>query len=280
MSGAAPSGLRQRIPTALVLLASVCLVLFAMPPDATLALILLAFLFGAWEWSAFVAPTRRGLRGAFVALIGLGVLVAWQASAQRTGLVALLVAAGLWWLLALVWILRGPQRGGAALAAVAGVAALVPTAVALGRLRGVDPQGAWVLLFSLAVIMAADVGAYFAGHRWGRLKLAPRVSPGKTWEGVIGGLAVSLLVAWGGATLLGWSKAVVLPLAFGAAAFSVVGDLMESLLKRHSGLKDSGHLLPGHGGVLDRIDSLTAGIPVFTLGLLQAGVIGTEWAPP
>lgn len=279
MSGAAPSGLRQRVPTALVMLALVCLVLYALPPAATLVLILIAFLFGAWEWSAFVAPTRRGIRAAFVALIGLGVLVAWQATAGRDGLTALLVAAGVWWLVALLWITRGPGRAGPVLAAVAGVAALVPTAVALGRLRGVDPQGAGVLLFSLAVIMAADVGAYFAGHRWGRLKLAPRVSPGKTWEGVIGGLVASLLVAWGGAVLFGWPPTVIMPLALGAAAFSVVGDLMESLLKRHSGLKDSGHLLPGHGGVLDRIDSLTAGVPVFTLGLLQAGLIGAEWAP-
>ena len=279
MSGAAPSGLRQRVPTALVMLALVCLVLFALPPAATLVLILIAFLFGAWEWSAFVAPTRRGIRAAFVALIGLGVLVAWQATAGRDGLTALLVAAGVWWLVALLWITRGPGRAGPVLAAVAGVAALVPTAVALGRLRGVDPQGAGVLLFSLAVIMAADVGAYFAGHRWGRLKLAARVSPGKTWEGVIGGLVASLLVAWGGAALFGWPSSVIVPLALGAAAFSVVGDLMESLLKRHSGLKDSGHLLPGHGGVLDRIDSLTAGVPVFTLGLLQAGLIGAEWAP-
>jgi phosphatidate cytidylyltransferase len=261
------------------MLALVCLVLFVLPPAATLVLILIAFLFGAWEWSAFVAPTRRGIRAAFVALIGLGVLVAWQATAGRDGLTALLVAAGVWWLVALLWITRGPGRAGPVLAAVAGVAALVPTAVALGRLRGVDPQGAGVLLFSLAVIMAADVGAYFAGHRWGRLKLAPRVSPGKTWEGVIGGLVASLLVAWGGAALFGWPSTVIVPLALGAAAFSVVGDLMESLLKRHSGLKDSGHLLPGHGGVLDRIDSLTAGVPVFTLGLLQAGLIGAEWAP-
>jgi phosphatidate cytidylyltransferase len=140
-----------------------------------------------------------------------------------------------------------------------------------------EPQGAWLLLFVLAVIMAADVGAYFAGHRWGRLKLAPRISPGKTWEGVIGGLALSALVAWGGAVLLGWPVFTVIPLALGAAAFSVVGDLMESLLKRHSGLKDSGQILPGHGGVLDRIDSLTAGVPMFVLGLLQLGLLSARW---
>jgi phosphatidate cytidylyltransferase len=250
------------VPTALVLFAFVCGVLFWLPPIATLALIFAAFLVGAWEWSAFLARDRRGLRAAFVALVGLGIMVAWQASEVHADFVLLLVAAGVWWLASLLWIARGPGRLGAVFIAVAGLAALVPAAVALGRLRLFEPQGAWLLLFALAVIMAADVGAYFAGHRWGRLKLAPRISPGKTWEGAV---------------LLGWPAFTVIPLALGAAAFSVVGDLVESLLKRHSGLKDSGQLLPGHGGVLDRIDSLTAGVPIFVLGLLQVGLLSARW---
>ena len=283
MSGASASGrysgLRQRVLTALVLIAALAVVLFALPPAATLALVVVAILVGGWEWSAFVAPTRPALRAAFVALLALGIAAAWPLSGTRSGMLALLVVAGLWWLLAVFWILRGPQRVGAVLAAVAGIASLVPVAVALGRLRLEPGQGAWVLLFALLVIMAADVGAYFAGHRFGRIKLAPSVSPGKTWEGVIGGLLFSLIIAIVGARLLGWPVAVVAPLAVGAAAFSVVGDLMESLMKRHSGLKDSGHLFPGHGGILDRFDSLTAGIPILTLGLLQAGLIGEGWPP-
>ena len=283
MSGASASGrysgLRQRVLTALVLIAALAVVLFALPPAATLALVVVAILVGGWEWSAFVAPTRPALRAAFVALLALGIAAAWPLSGTRSGMLALLVVAGLWWLLAVFWILRGPQRVGAVLAAVAGIASLVPVAVALGRLRLEPGQGAWVLLFALLVIMAADVGAYFAGHRFGRIKLAPSVSPGKTWEGVIGGLLFSLIIATVGARLLGWPVAVVAPLAVGAAAFSVVGDLMESLMKRHSGLKDSGHLFPGHGGILDRFDSLTAGIPLLTLGLLQAGLVGEGWPP-
>ena len=283
MSGASASGrysgLRQRVLTALVLIAALAVVLFALPPAATLALVVVAILVGGWEWSAFVAPTRPALRAAFVALLALGIAAAWPLSGSRSGMLALLVVAGLWWLLAVFWILRGPQRVGAVLAAVAGIASLVPVAVALGRLRLEPGQGAWVLLFALLVIMAADVGAYFAGHRFGRIKLAPSVSPGKTWEGVIGGLLFSLIIATVGARLLGWPVAVVAPLAVGAAAFSVVGDLMESLMKRHSGLKDSGHLFPGHGGILDRFDSLTAGIPLLTLGLLQAGLVGEGWPP-
>ena len=273
------SGLRQRVLTALVLIAALAVVLFALPPAATLALVVVAILVGGWEWSAFVAPTRPALRAAFVALLALGIAAAWPLSGTRSGMLALLVVAGLWWLLAVFWVLRGPQRVGAVLAAVAGIASLVPVAVALGRLRLEPGQGAWVLLFALLVIMAADVGAYFAGHRFGRIKLAPSVSPGKTWEGVIGGLLFSLIIAIVGARLLGWPVAVVAPLAVGAAAFSVVGDLMESLMKRHSGLKDSGHLFPGHGGILDRFDSLTAGIPLLTLGLLQAGLVGEGWPP-
>lgn len=283
MSGASASGrysgLRQRVLTALVLIAALAVVLFALPPAATLALVVVAVLVGGWEWSAFVAPTRPALRAAFVALLALGIAAAWPLSGTRSGMLALLVVAGLWWLLAVFWILRGPQRVGAVLAAVAGIASLVPVAVALGRLRLEPGQGAWVLLFALLVIMAADVGAYFAGHRFGRIKLAPSVSPGKTWEGVIGGLLFSLIIAIVGARLLGWPVAVVAPLAVGAAAFSVVGDLMESLMKRHSGLKDSGHLFPGHGGILDRFDSLTAGIPLLMLGLLQAGLVGEGWPP-
>jgi phosphatidate cytidylyltransferase len=283
MSGASASGrysgLRQRVLTALVLIAALAVVLFALPPAATLALVVVAILVGGWEWSAFVAPTRPALRAAFVALLALGIAAAWPLSGSRSGMLALLVVAGLWWLLAVFWILRGPQRVGAVLAAVAGIASLVPVAVALGRLRLEPGQGAWVLLFALLVIMAADVGAYFAGHRFGRIRLAPSVSPGKTWEGVIGGLLFSLIIAIVGARLLGWPVAVVAPLAVGAAAFSVVGDLMESLMKRHSGLKDSGHLFPGHGGILDRFDSLTAGIPLLTLGLLQAGLVGEGWPP-
>ena len=283
MSGASASGrysgLRQRVLTALVLIAALAVVLFSLPPAATLALVVVAILVGGWEWSAFVAPTRPALRAAFVALLALGIAAAWPLSGSRSGMLALLVVAGLWWLLAVFWILRGPQRVGAVLAAVAGIASLVPVAVALGRLRLEPGQGAWVLLFALLVIMAADVGAYFAGHRFGRIKLAPSVSPGKTWEGVIGGLLFSLIIAIVGARLLGWPVAVVAPLAVGAAAFSVVGDLMESLMKRHSGLKDSGHLFPGHGGILDRFDSLTAGIPLLTLGLLQAGLVGEGWPP-
>jgi phosphatidate cytidylyltransferase len=120
------------------------------------------------------------------------------------------------------------------------------------------------------LVAAADIGAYFAGRRFGRRKLAPTVSPGKSWEGVVGGLAAVSLLAAIFALLRDVSLVLVLALALPAALASVVGDLLESMLKRFRGIKDSGSILPGHGGVLDRIDGLVAAVPVFTLAIIIA----------
>jgi phosphatidate cytidylyltransferase len=269
------AGLRQRALTAVVLAVALLVVLFALPPVVTTQLVALVVLGGAWEWAAFLKSPRRNLRFAYMLLVGLGCFVAWQYTGTPAALSWLLGAAALWWLVALGWVMFAPERGGPVAAAVAGLLVLIPAGVALQRLRFED-NGAWLLLFALLVVMAADIGAYFAGHRFGRTKLAPQVSPGKTWEGVFGGCAASMLVAAVGASLLGWPVVPLLLLAIVAAAFSVVGDLTESLMKRHSGLKDSGHLFPGHGGVLDRFDSLSAGIPVFVLGLLESGLISGQ----
>lgn len=267
------AGLRQRLITALALALALLLVLFVLPPVATFALIVIAMLAGAWEWSAFLHPSRRSVRIVYVVLVAVGLFAAHGLATEETALSRLLGLAVIFWLAALLWIVVAPARGGAASAAVAGVFALIPTGVALVRLRETG-EGPWVLLFGLVVVMAADVGAYFVGHRFGRTKLAPQVSPGKTWEGAIGGVLAALLVGFFGASALGWAPSLVLPLAAAAAAFSIVGDLTESLMKRHTGLKDSGRLFPGHGGVLDRLDSLSAGVPVFALGLLKAGLLG------
>ena len=133
-----------------------------------------------------------------------------------------------------------------------------------------------LLLFLLILIWSADIGAYFAGHRWGRNKLAPKISPGKTREGAYGALATALLC---GLFLIWWLETglleafLVLLLCLVTMIFSIVGDLSESLMKRRRGMKDSGTLLPGHGGMLDRMDSATAASPVFTLGLSLSGVV-------
>ncbi len=273
MSDAPRSELRQRVITALTLMAVVLAVLFVLPPMATWILIVLAILGGAWEWSAFLHPHRRTPRVAYVLLIGLGLAVAWYYTRDLAALGILMGAAFLWWCVALSWVIFGPARGGAVTAAIAGVCSMIPAGIALIALRQDSRTGAAILLFSLLVILAADVTAYFAGHRFGRRKLAPRVSPGKTWEGVIGGLLGAVTVALLGALWFGWPLASMAMLAVLTAAFSVVGDLTESLMKRHTGLKDSGHLFPGHGGLLDRLDSLSAGLPVWVLGLLHLGLL-------
>jgi phosphatidate cytidylyltransferase len=130
-----------------------------------------------------------------------------------------------------------------------------------------------LLIFMMVLVVAADVGAYFAGRAFGRVKLAPRVSPGKTWEGVVGGMASAGLVAVAGAYWLQLPTASFLALCAAVAVASVVGDLTESMFKRSVGLKDSGTLLPGHGGILDRIDSISAAAPVFALGLMWFGAL-------
>jgi phosphatidate cytidylyltransferase len=145
----------------------------------------------------------------------------------------------------------------------------VPLFVALASLYATGPA---YLLFALFVVWGADVGAYFAGRRFGRVKLAPSISPGKTWEGVIGGLLTVAVVASVFAASLGLEPGLIVPFSMAAAALSVVGDLTVSMFKRTAGLKDSGKLFPGHGGILDRIDSVSAAAPLIAIGLTVAGV--------
>ena len=129
------------------------------------------------------------------------------------------------------------------------------------------------MLFALLLVWMADIGAYFCGRRFGRRRLAPAVSPGKTWEGALGGLAASGIVAGAGGAWFRLPVAQFLVLCLAAVAFSIIGDLTESLLKRFAGMKDSGTLFPGHGGVMDRIDSVTGAAPVLLLGLTFLGVL-------
>jgi phosphatidate cytidylyltransferase len=270
-----PAGesLRKRIATAAVLIALLLAVLFWLPAAATVALLTLVVLMGAWEWSAFLKWTGARLRGAYVALIGAMLPLAWYVTRTQAGLEALLGVALLWWCVALVWIVVAPRRASPASAAVAGLLSLVPAWLALVRLRLQSPHGAQWVLFALLLVWMADIGAYFCGRRFGRRRLAPAVSPGKTWEGALGGLAASGIVAIGGGAWFGLPLQQFLVLCLAAVAFSIVGDLTESLLKRFAGMKDSGTLFPGHGGVMDRIDSVTGAVPVLLLGLTFLGVL-------
>jgi phosphatidate cytidylyltransferase len=158
---------------------------------------------------------------------------------------------------------------------VAGWLALIPALAAVMRLfAGASSlPGSALFLMLAGLVSAADIGAYFAGRRFGRHKLAPQISPGKTWEGVLGGSVSVMLVAYGIAATFGFSRGGFVVLSAVVFVASVVGDLTESLYKRGAGLKDSGFILPGHGGVLDRIDSLLAAAPFYVLGLEWLGML-------
>jgi phosphatidate cytidylyltransferase len=198
--------------------------------------------------------------------------IVWHVTETPEGREIVLAVAVLWWLVALAWVAFAPRRVSPWSAALAGLLALVPAWLALVRLRFDLPRGAEWMIFALLLVFAADIGAFFAGRRFGRLRLAPAVSPGKTWEGVLGGAAASALVGIAGSGWFGVPLYTFLPLCLAAVAFSVVGDLTESLLKRFAGVKDSGTLFPGHGGVMDRIDSVTGAAPVLLFGLTVLGV--------
>ena len=264
--------LRKRVLTAVVLAAALIVILLFLPVWATVAVLTLMLLAGAWEWSAFLRLSTATRRLTYVALVALLLPLAWRVSAQPDGRDLILVAAVLWWLTAFMWIAFAPRLVTPWAAGVAGVLALVPSWLALVWLRLAPPHGQWVL-FTLILVWVADIGAFFAGRRFGRIRLAPEVSPGKTWEGVLGGVALSALIAIGGSAWFHVSLAVFLPLCLATVAFSVIGDLTESLLKRFAGMKDSGTVFPGHGGVMDRVDSLTAAAPVLLLGLTLLGVV-------
>lgn len=265
-------GIRKRVTTAVVLVAILLGVLLWMPPKATVVALTLIVLAGAWEWSAFLRTPGTLFRLLYVSVIAVLLPLVWQFTAQPVGRDVVLYVALAWWVVALAWLMFAPRRVTSWSAALAGVLALVPAWIALTRMRLDFVRGAEWVLFALVLVWMADIGAFFVGRRYGRTRLAPNVSPGKTWEGVAGGAAASALVAVIGSVWFGIPLHVFVPLCLAVVAFSIVGDLTESLLKRFAGVKDSGSLFPGHGGVMDRIDSVTGAAPILFLGLVTLGV--------
>jgi phosphatidate cytidylyltransferase len=243
--------------------------IFFLPQKGMAVVLGLLVAAGAWEWSAFAGFTRSSAKVGYVLLVLLSVAALWVTTTS-SGVSLVLYVALAWWIVALGWVLIWPGAVSSPSAAVAGLLVLVPAWLALSQLHAHDPK---LMLFLLLLVVAADVGAYFAGRRFGRNKLAPRVSPGKTWEGVGGGAIGATVIAVIGALWLHMPFVGFICLSVVVVFASIVGDLTESLFKRHAGLKDSGTLLPGHGGVLDRVDSITAAAPVFLIGLRALGLL-------
>ena len=270
--------LRTRVLTGCILGALLLLGLFLLPPFWAILAFGAVFTIGAWEWAGFGGLRAPPARGAYTAAIALLLLLSWRWSDAPGHLLALLSAACLWWVIAFLWLSLAPARHRPTLTLICGLAVLAPAFVALARLQISQPglgsaHGPAIVLWLVLMVCAADIGAYFAVRAFGQRKLAPRVSPGKTWEGAIGGLALVAVVAGCGAVYFGLSPAILVVFGCCVGIFSIIGDLTESMFKRAAALKDSGTLLPGHGGLLDRIDSVTAAAPLYALGLFGSGAI-------
>jgi phosphatidate cytidylyltransferase len=268
--------LRTRVLTACVLGLILLAGLFLTPPWAASAAFGVVFAIGAWEWAGFGGLAGALGRIVYTAGIVLLLLLAWRETQNPRYLLLLLTAACLWWAVAFAWVCIAPNRQSRALTLLCGVFVLVPSCIALARLLAVVrgfARGPEAVLCLVLLVVASDIGAYFAGRRFGRLKLAPQVSPSKTWEGAAGGLVFVALVSWVGARVFGLPALATVCFGCAIGLISIVGDLTESMFKRSAGLKDSGRLLPGHGGMLDRIDSVTAAAPLYALGLFGSGVL-------
>jgi phosphatidate cytidylyltransferase len=259
--------IRQRVISALfvaLLLIGAVLLLPAFWSAVALSIILLT---ATWEWSGFLGNNRVQVRAAFrLATVALCALW-WFSTGSAASLRLALWFALLFWSLALLWVFFCPRWVNSAAVAAAGALALSLAWLALVRMRLDFEQGGSVVMYGLLIVWLADSGAYFAGRALGVRKLAPAVSPGKTWAGLWGGLLACALLATFTAQAADVPLQALLPVTLLAGLFSVVGDLTESLCKRFAGLKDSGSLIPGHGGVLDRFDSLLAAAPLLFLGI-------------
>jgi phosphatidate cytidylyltransferase len=266
--------LKQRIITAAILLPIALIGFFLLEGLAFALFIGVVVVLGGWEWARLAGFAGQFVRIGYALLIVLLLVALYRLPVLTPWLLSLSVV---WWLVATALVLSypGSQRywGGRVGSLLIGLLILLPAWQALVVLKQ-WPLGNWLIVAVMVLVWAADIGAYFSGKALGRRKLAPQVSPGKSWEGLIGGLITSLLITVGVGLYQSWSPRALVLAFLGAGlvvVISVVGDLTESMFKRSSGIKDSSQLLPGHGGVMDRIDSLTAAVPVFTVLLWLAG---------
>jgi phosphatidate cytidylyltransferase len=263
--------LSTRLITAAVLVPLLVASLYLLPTLYLAGILGAVVLLGAWEWSALSGVESLAGRLSYLGVVAAcAAVLGWFQSTYLPVMIASLV----WWVMAFFQLAQ--FAGGAARVVsplrklIHGIFLLVPVWMALLFLHERDPRSPLLILFLFVLVWTADSAAYFSGKAFGQRKLCPRISPGKTVEGVVGALVAVAAVAlvagrlvWGYALdeLLGW-----LLVCIAVTGFSIVGDLYISMAKREKGVKDSGRLLPGHGGILDRVDSMTAAAPVFLLG--------------
>ncbi|KRG69037.1 phosphatidate cytidylyltransferase [Pseudoxanthomonas dokdonensis] len=270
-----PGGTQVRVIAALIMAPAAIAAILLLPTPWLAALAAVVFLTGLWEWLKLAEIDDTLPRTVLLTSnLLLMVLLVWASAGSMVLFQIVTLIGVVWWLLALLWLRyfhfgSDHQTYARVFKLMAGTLAIVPAWAALCLIHASPDNGHRWLFVALAIVWAADSGAYFAGRTFGRHKLAPRISPNKTIEGLLGGLLAGLLVAVAGTYFAGSGTAqlpgVLLVAAFTVLA-SVVGDLFESLIKRHVGAKDSGNLIPGHGGILDRIDGVLAALPIFALG--------------
>ena len=276
--------LKQRVITGVAMAGTFLLAVMFLPLPALALLFALIVAAGGWEWAHLAGIANKGARAVYALLLlammaGLYAYIdpATWPSAERVQ--PFLGVACLWWSFALLWV-KGYPGSAVFWRSVVGRSAMGIVVLVLAWLAAVfllaHPRGGLLMVVMVLLVVAADVGAYFSGKSLGKHHMAPAVSPAKTWEGFWGGMLLAVAVA----SVVWWllparydhlDYVAVLAIAVATALGSVVGDLTVSMVKRESGLKDSGSLLPGHGGLLDRLDSLCGAAPVFALGLLLAG---------
>ncbi|MDE2234667.1 MAG: phosphatidate cytidylyltransferase [Gammaproteobacteria bacterium] len=263
--------LKQRVITAAMLLPIVVLLVLMAPTWLFAIVSSLMVIVGMWEWSKLSGGDSIPGNLFKALLVSVILYLLWLIHGNVAVLWVTEIAAMAWWIFASFWVFFWHKQFPKSIKYICGLLTLIPAWMAFVDVHA-GTQGPKILLFLLALIWSADIGAYFSGKVFGRHKLAPKVSPGKTWEGVAGGSLAMLGVSITGVILVlpqyGYFFVII---CLFSGWFSVVGDLSESLFKRQAGVKDSGRLFPGHGGLLDRVDSLTAALPTFWLGLAMQG---------
>lgn len=270
----------QRILTAIVLIPLVIIALFFAPLSIFSYLIIAVCALATWEWSHFLGMVEKTQKAIFmvliISLLALLYLIPIDLSLKGQLFTSIICLSIVWWLIALLLVISYPQSAkywskSILIKLLFALFTLIPFYISMLELRSINYDidrytGAVWLLYVFVLVWATDTGAYFAGRAIGKHKLAVKVSPGKTIEGFIGGVSlailVCLLVYLTGYFAISFINFLISSLL--AILVSVLGDLTESMFKREAGIKDSGNLIPGHGGILDRIDSLTAAVPVFT----------------